>query len=100
MNFLNEILSMSAKTLRKVNFQSTAKLTVNPISIAALQGGDSGRTEVQPSLAPEEQRRTYVAVLGERKTLRMKLMYILSGEVNGKAVVKYQSSDVIPEINL
>ncbi|GAA0162018.1 hypothetical protein LIER_18207 [Lithospermum erythrorhizon] len=60
-----------SETLGKVNFQSMTKLTVDSILIASLCDRDSGRTKEQPSLAPEDQRRTYAAAVGERKTSRV-----------------------------
>ncbi|GAA0164492.1 hypothetical protein LIER_20111 [Lithospermum erythrorhizon] len=91
---------MSVKSVDKVNSKSTANFTVDSIAITASQGEDSSRTNEQHQLPVlEEQQHSYAAAVGGRKALRMKLTYIPPEEIDGKAVVRYQSIDVIRGVN-
>ncbi|GAA0156360.1 hypothetical protein LIER_13876 [Lithospermum erythrorhizon] len=87
----------------KVNFQSTQTLALNPTSVFAGKGGNGGQEVENPVISTAQQQHdhksTYPEVVETKKISRMRLMFIPPEEVNGIAVVKYQSTGVMPGIN-
>ncbi|GAA0148380.1 hypothetical protein LIER_07842 [Lithospermum erythrorhizon] len=72
------------------------------VNSAGNQGGEGSQSAEPPLEAPinhNNQGKTYADIVSAKNVARMNLTFIPPEEVNGKAVVKYQSTDVMPSIN-
>ncbi|GAA0166739.1 hypothetical protein LIER_40247 [Lithospermum erythrorhizon] len=82
--------------------QSTLVNNAIPVISIADEGEDCSRKTLQTSgslVRHITQPKSYAAMVGEKKNSRMKLSFIPLEIVDGKLVVKYQSSDVMIGIN-